>query len=308
MGIVIDTDPGVDDALALVYAFKAGLPVTALSTVYGNNLVESSTRNAGYITRTLNTGWRIYEGASKPLEGKGRLSRAHGLSGLGNLMPANNQIAPAQSKSAATFFKELAQRKEKFTLFCLGPLTNIAKALTENPSFPGKIDKMVIMGGAFSKAGVNISPYAEFNAFNDPLAFQVTLKKAYDEGIDTTVIPGEVCNEVILTEADLGKLEKQDLLPDIRAIVGPYLKYYLRPSSEGSHQGAILYDVLVPLYHQNPKLFTTSRVRVEVEVGQQSPRKGQTVATQDKRSSIQICMSVDSTAARTLVLKMLSSK
>lgn len=305
MGIVIDTDPGVDDALALVYAFKAGLPVTALSTVYGNNLVKSSTRNAGYIARTLNTRWRIYQGATKPLEGEGRLSRAHGLSGLGDLMPANNQVAPAESKSAATFFKGLAQGREKFTLFCLGPLTNIAEALMENPSLPNKITKMVIMGGAFSKAGVNISPYAEFNAYNDPLAFQVTLKKAYEAGIDTTVIPGEVCNEVVLTEADLSQLEKQDLLPDIRAIVGPYLGYYLRPGSEGNHQGAILYDVLVPLYYQHPELFVTSRVRVEVEL---FPRKGRTVALADKKSSIQICRSVNSIAARALVLKTLSSK
>jgi inosine-uridine nucleoside N-ribohydrolase len=306
MGIVIDTDPGVDDALALVYARKAGLPVTALSTVYGNNLVESSTRNAGYIARTLNANWRIYQGALKPLEGEGRLSRAHGLSGLGDLMPADNQVTPAESKSAATLFEELAQKKEKFTLFCLGPLTNIARALMENPSLPDKITKMVIMGGAFSEAGANISPYAEFNAYNDPLAFQVTLKKAYEEGIDTTIVPGEVCNEVILTEADLSRLERQDLLPDIRAIVGPYLGYYLRSSSEGNHQGAILYDVLVPLYHKYPELFTTSRVRVEVV--QQLPRKGQTVATQDQKSSIQICRSVDSAAACALVLKTLSSK
>ena len=304
MGIVIDTDPGVDDALALVYAFKAGLPVSALSTVYGNNLVESSTRNAGYITRSLGVSWRIYQGASKPLEGEGRLSRAHGLSGLGDLVPTDNQVAPAESRSAAIFFKELAQRKDTFTLFCLGPLTNIAKALTENVSLPGKIDKLVIMGGAFTRAGVNISQYAEFNAFNDPLAFQTTLKKAYEAGIDTTVIPGEVCNKVLLAEADLAKLEKQDLLPGIRAIVGPYLGYYLRPGSEGSQEGAILYDVLVPLYYLHPELFTTSRVRVDVAL--QLPRKGQTLATADMRSTVQICQSVDSAAARRLVLKTLS--
>lgn len=306
MEIVIDTDPGVDDALALTFAFKANLPVTAVSTVYGNNLVESSTRNAGFIARTFATDWRIYEGAAKPLEGEGRLSYAHGVFGLGELLPTDDQIAPAEAQSAADFFEGLAQGTDRYTLFCLGPLTNIADALTKHPGLPGKIGQLVIMGGAFSEAGANISPYAEFNAYNDPLAFQVTMDKAYEAAINTAIIPGEVCNEVVLTEADLNELEKQDLLPDIRAIVGPYLSYYLRAGSEGNQQGAILYDVLVPLYHQYPELFTTSRGRVTVK--QQLIQKGQTLLTPDEQSSIQVCRTVDAAAARAVVLQTLGGK
>lgn len=308
MEIVIDTDPGVDDVLALAYAAKAGLPVAALTTVYGNNPVESSTRNAGYAAKNLDTDWRIYEGASKPLEGEGRLSRAHGISGLGDVVPADDEITPAEPEPAATFFERMAQGTDRYTLFCLGPLTNIADALIKYPSLPDKIGKMVIMGGAFSGQGVNMGPYAEFNAFNDPLAAQVTMEKVYEAGIETTVVPGEVCNDVILTKADLDKLAKQDLLPGLRAIVGPYIGYYLRPSSEGNHQGAILYDVLVPLYHQYPEIFTTSRARVAVAVDQQLPNKGQTTATWDEGSPIQICRSVNVAKACAIVMETLGGK
>lgn len=305
MEIIIDTDPGVDDALALAYAYKASMPVTVLTTVYGNNLVDSSTRNAGYIARTFNTDWRIYEGAVKPLRGEGRLSGAHGPRGLGDFVPTDDEITPAEPESAAAFFERVSQEAGKYALFCLGPLTNIAEALTKNPSLSSKIGKMVIMGGAFTKEGANISPFAEFNFFNDPLAAKVTLDTAYEAGIDTTIIPGEVCNEVILTPADLAELEKQDLLPSLEAIVGPYLGHYLKRESR---EGAILYDVLVPLYHRYPELFTTSQERVEVTAGLELPEKGQSVAIHDEHSSIRVCRSVDAAAARTVVLEALSGK
>jgi inosine-uridine nucleoside N-ribohydrolase len=310
--IIIDTDPGVDDALALAYAVKADLPVTALTTVYGNNLVESSTRNAGYIAKTFGTDWHIYEGASEPLEGEPRLSHAHGPRGLGKVVPTDEQITPAEPESAAAFYQRLAQGTEKFTLFCLGPLTNIADALTKNPSLPGKIGQMVIMGGAFTSEGANISPFAEFNFFNDPEAAEVTMNKIHEAEIDTTVIPSEVCNEVILTEADLNRLKEQDLLPDLQAIVGPYLDYYMRPTSEGNHQGAPLFDVLVPLYyqlhHKYPELFATSRARVAVVGNHELPEKGQTTAIWDEGSSIQICRSIDAAVVRAIVLETLGGK
>jgi purine nucleosidase len=219
-------------------------------------------------------------------------------------MPADHEITQPEPASAATFFQKMAEGTDKYTVFCLGPLTNIAEALTNNPDLPKKIGQLVIMGGAFTAAGANVSPYAEFNFYNDPLAVQVTLDTAYEAGINTTIIPGEVCKDVTLTEADLTQLAEQDLLPDLRAIVGPYLGYYLRPEAKGQHSGAILYDVLVPLYYLHPELFATSPERITV--AQQFPRKGQTIATPDSLSKIQIARSVDVAAARTQVLKILT--
>lgn len=303
MRVIVDTDPGVDDALALAFAASLEPPIDieAVTTVYGNSSVTNSTRNAGYIAKSLGTEWRIYEGAAEPLEGEGRLAAGcHGESGLGDVVPAADEVTQAQSDSASAFFQRVAEGEDEYTLFGLGPLTNVAEAFTNNPGILNKIGKIVIMGGAFSERG-NITEYAEFNAYNDPLAFQIVLDKAKEANIDTTVIPAEVCNKVILTEVDLTELEKGKLLPDLRAIVGRYIGYYL---NDGKYSGAVLYDVLVPLYDRHPDLFTTTPVRVAV--GQEGERYGQTIATGDDQSSVRICTSVREAEAQAIVLRTLS--
>ena len=304
MRILIDTDPGVDDALALAVGFSLRLRIAALTTVHGNTHVTNSTRNAGYIARSLRSDWRIYEGASRPLKGKGGVSYAHGAGGLGDLTPLPSQVTAPEPISAAAFYRLIAEGSEVYALLCLGPTTNIASAIAANPQLLDRIGKLVIMGGAFAERG-NVTKYAEFNVHKDPLALRIVLDQASKRGVDTTIIPAETCREVVLTAADLVGLEQSSLVPNIRSIVEPYLKYYLNRATDNNYNGAVLYDALVPLYYLRPDLFTTKPVRVNVV--QEGERIGQTVAADDDQSSVKITTAVDVATARATILQALGT-
>lgn len=288
--------------MALALMARAQLPIDTITTVYGNSVVANSTRNAGYIAHCLGAQWQIYQGAAKPLRGEGRLAKGcHGESGLGDFVPPDHMVLPAQPEPASAFFAKIAQGKEVYTLFCLGPLTNIAEAFIQNPGIVNNIGRLVIMGGAFSKQG-NATKDAEFNVYNDPLAFQTVLNEAQQAEIDTTVIPAEVCENVVLTKGHLSLLKKGNLLPGVSSIVRPYIDHYLKRARNNNYAGAVLYDVLVPLYYQYPDLFTARSVGITV--AQHGKEYGKTVATSDGQSSVKICTSVNE-EAQAIVLRTL---
>jgi purine nucleosidase len=300
--IIIDTDPGVDDALALAYCASAGLPVKAITTVYGNVDVASSTNNAAYIVKSLGAGWKLYKGAMKPIMGKGHLATSHGSSGIGDVAPKQGEMITTQAISVADYFETLAQSDEIITLFCLGPLTNIAEAMMKSPGILQHIRKIIMTGGAFTERG-NVTEFAEFNVYNDPFAMQVVLDKAAEAWVDVVIIPVEVCRKLILTEDDLLGIEARSVLPNIRAIVTPYLDHYLHHATDGKHAGAVLYDVLVPLYYHHPELFTVQGARVEVI--QKGPQYGQTLAIEQLDSVVKVCTSVDVAQVKKRVLQAL---
>lgn len=305
MEVIIDTDPGVDDAFALAYAHGVGLAVAALTTSYGNASVEATTRNAGFVVGSLGSDWPIYQGAAGPLKGEGRLASCHGTSGLGNVTPDPSQVRAAEAVSAAAFFETVASGDDIYDLFCLGPLTNVAEAFARSPEIVNNIGRIVIMGGAFSERG-NVTKDAEFNVFNDPLAWQQVVDRVQGIGVPTTVIPAEVCRKVQLTEADLKTLSKRELLPNLRAIVGPYLEYYTQRASHGTYEGAVMYDVLVPLYYKEPGLFTA--MRADIKVTQDGDSSGKTVATRNPNSNLKVCTAIKADQAKEAVMETLSGR
>lgn len=299
--IVIDTDPGVDDALALVYSHNALLPVAAVSAVYGNAHLENVTRNAGYIIKSLGSSWKIYEGADRPLSGKAHLAESHGALGLGAVKPKRSEIVRPTGRSSFELFSKLGS-KTKNTIFCLGPLTNIALMLN-NPAIAQNIDRLIIIGGAFSGKG-NVTYYAEFNAYNDPESFQMVMNQVINYGIDAVVIPAEVCRKVLLTKRDLEVLEEKITLKTLRQIVEPFIDYYMTNEIHGGYDGAVLYDVLAPVYYHHPELFTLKASRVTVEL-RDDAKRGQTIASPDPGSPIKICTNIVPAEAKRVVMNTL---
>lgn len=301
--IIIDTDPGIDDALAIAFSYSAKLPVKAISTVYGNSTIENVSRNADFLLDSLGTKWPIHAGASAPLHGKPHLAESHGKTGLGNVVFSNPSASNISSKPADQGLIEILENNEDVILFCLGPLTNIATLFMKRPDLVSKIHQLIIMGGAFYEKG-NVTEWGEFNCYNDPAAFQMVVNNACQEKIDTIIIPVEVCRKITLTPTDAELMRKRGMLPEVDKIVEPFINYYIKNERHGGFDGAVLYDVLVPLYYQSPELFTVRPINVSVQ--QDGPKKGLTTAHDDPASPLQLCTDVQASKAKERVMQVLA--
>ena len=169
--VLIDCDPGSDDALAILAALNSpDLDVVGLTTVGGNATIDDTTRNALAI---LEIGGRaevpVWRGAGRPLVGEFRFGYDyHGEAGVGIRLEApatREQPEPAVDAIART----VLDRPGELTLIALGPLTNVAQALRREPKLADEVAEIIVMGGAVEAPG-NVTGHAEFNIYNDPAA------------------------------------------------------------------------------------------------------------------------------------------
>ncbi len=210
--VIIDTDPGIDDALALFFALKSPeIRVEAITTVAGNAPVEYSTRNALIVLGLLNPDPRpvVAQGAAQPLEREFRPPvEVHGSDGLGELSRYRNpdgsprypepQESPAPIPAADLILELVGRYPGEITLITLGPLTNVAQALRRDHETMRKVQQVVSMGGAILVPG-NTSPTAEFNIATDPEAARIV----FTAGLPLTLIPLDVTERVRLSEEAL---------------------------------------------------------------------------------------------------------
>lgn len=261
--VLIDTDAGVDDALALILALHSPeLDVKAITSVAGNVTVEHCTRNVFYLLHLLNERKiPVAEGARKPLAK--RLVTApevHGNDGLGNTRPP---VALPGSLSHDAVGMILALSKEygkRLSIVALGPLTNIARAYKKNPRVLKTVGRLITMGGAFRVPG-NTSPVAEFNYFVDPDAAHLIL----NSGLPITIVPLDVTEQVVLMRRELEYRAKRRASPVARAILR-FTTFYMRyhRNTEG-FDGGYLHDPMAVAAAIEPGLFQTRVARVMVE-------------------------------------------
>ena len=170
--IIIDTDPGVDDAMAILLAVKAAdrLKIEALTTVDGNVGIDRVTDNALSILELCGAeDIPVYRGADHPLDKETAYSDDfHGSDGLGGVDVRPKHRTVCQEPAVDFLVRRAAEEPGELTLVLIGPLTNAALAVRKDPKFAGNIRRLVIMGGA--EHGGNMSPVAEFNFFHDPQA------------------------------------------------------------------------------------------------------------------------------------------
>src|SRR5437016_7789427 len=202
--VVIDTDPGVDDALALLLAMRSPeLKIEAITPVAGNVPLELSLPNALRMVEIAGrTDIPVAVGAKAPLLRRlVTAAYAHGENGLGGAVfpePKIKQVA----EPAAEFIRHIVRKyPREVTLITLGPLTNVATALNADPELAGMIKNLVMMGGSLS--GGNITPAAEFNIYVDPEAARIV----FQSGIPITMVGLDVTRKTALTETHVQKLE-----------------------------------------------------------------------------------------------------
>jgi purine nucleosidase len=262
--IIIDTDPGQDDAVAILLALASPEDVTVLgiTAVAGNVPLDLTQKNARIICELAQkTDVPVFAGAKRPLERPlVTAEHVHGKTGLDGPQLPDPTMA-LQDQHAVDFIIQTlrAEPSGTITLCPLGPLTNIAAAFNQAPDIIERVQEVVLMGGAYFEVG-NITPTAEFNIYVDPEAAVIVLKS----GADITMIPLDVTHKALVTKNRNDRFRA--LETPVGVAVAEMTDFFERFDREkyGS-DGAPLHDPTVIAYLINPKLFTGRYVNVEVE-------------------------------------------
>jgi inosine-uridine nucleoside N-ribohydrolase len=263
--VLIDTDTGVDDAMALFVALNSPeLSVKAITTVAGNIDVSKCTRNVERILKLLNVQDRpiVAEGAARPLKlPLVKASEVHGKDGLGDVPKYVPRVRSSRHPDAIeTLLRCCEQYGPRLTIIAIGPLTNLAIALKKNPRVMRKVGRIVTMGGAIRVAG-NTGPVAEFNYFVDPDAAHIVL----NSGIPVTVIPLDVTHQVVVMRKEMEYRAKRRASRAALALLKfteSYMKYHL--ATQGFN-GGYLHDPMAVGVAIDPSLVKTRRIHVDVE-------------------------------------------
>ena len=262
--IIIDTDPGQDDAVAILLALASpeDLDVLGLTTVAGNVPLWRTTENARKIVELSGrTDVPVHAGCARPMMRKPvTAEHVHGETGLNGIELPPPSV-PQQAQHGIDFIIETARSlpDASLTLCTLGPLTNVAMALVQAPDIAGKIREVVSMGGAYFEVG-NITPAAEFNIYVDPEAAAVVL----ESGIPVTLLPLDVTHQVLSTAERLDRFKA--LGNRCGTTVAALLSFSERFDLEKyGWAGAPLHDPNVIAYLLDPSIYQGRHINVAVE-------------------------------------------
>jgi purine nucleosidase len=262
--IIIDTDPGQDDAVAILLALASPeLDVLALTAVAGNVPLTLTQKNARKICELAGRPeTKVFAGASRPLmRALVTAEQVHGETGLnGPVLPEPKM--PLQDGHAVDFIIAtlMGEPAGTVTLCLLGPLTNIALALVREPAIAPRIQEIVLMGGGFFEGG-NVTPTAEFNIYVDPHAADIVLKA----GSPVVMMPLDVTHKALTTAKRTAAFRALDT--KVGAAIADMLDFFKRFDQEKyGTDGGPLHDPCVIAYLLKPDLFKGRLCNVEVEM------------------------------------------
>ena len=302
--VLIDCDPGQDDALALLLALGSPeLDVLGVTAVAGNQTVDKTTANA---LRVLELAGRmdipVAAGAAGPLAGELVVAAdAHGETGLDGVdlpLPSTEPVAQHAKDFLAA---KLAASDRPVTLVALGPLTNVALLLDAHQEAAAKIDRLVLMGGAIHEGNQTAS--AEFNIWIDPEA----AARVFESGLDVTMVGLDVTNKAVLSNADADSLRGAGPVAEAAAdMIDFYLDFY---NEAYEHGGAPIHDAVALAHVFRPDLLTMGNRHVEVDASGGICR-GRTVVDMRRRTVLpepnaHVAVDIDSDAFRSLLLERL---
>ena len=275
--LLLDCDPGLDDALALLLAHgDPGLELVAVTTVGGNVSLANTTRNALELREYIGfTGVPVAAGAAGPLLREAKnAAEVHGVGGLGDVILPAATLPIEQANAVDVIIETLRSSPGEIHLVAVGPMTNIALAIRQEPRIVEWAASFVIMGGSYTRGNKTVA--AEFNIYADPEAAAIVFAAGWDVvmvGLDLTLqaMVTDTIKQRMLTLGTLG-----------RELVVPLATFWNDPQ-DPNWGGQAVHDVCAVAYLSRPELFTVVPARVEVEtVG--SWTAGMTVT--DFRSSI----------------------
>jgi purine nucleosidase/pyrimidine-specific ribonucleoside hydrolase len=321
--VIIDTDPGIDDALALILALRSSeLEVAAITTVSGNVPVDVSTTNVFTVLSLLSLSQEppVASGLSQPRRKRPVFATSvHGDDGLGGLHRYRDssgrprygppRVTPSGRSAVEEILFHIAPRPESFTLIALGPLTNVAEAIERDRATMTRLKRIVLMGGAVTVPG-NITATAEFNIFVDPEAASIVL----GAGIPIIMVGLDVTRKVRLTRETV----ETEVFP-CRTAVSQFVcdctsdLFAIYEEREGEPSFP-LHDPLAVGAVIDPSLVSSKPMHVEIETGGEVT-EGMTVAdrrplveTLKKSPNAQVCLDVEKERFLFLFLERLCQK
>ncbi len=295
--VIIDTDPGIDDAVAILCALKSSaLRVLGLTTVAGNIPLARTTENAGRILALAGADMPVVSGADRPLvRAPFAATDVHGGDGLGGVaLPPPR--APARTDAVGWIARTLRDHPEgQIDLLVLGPMTNIALLLREDEDAARRVRRIVAMGGAIAEPG-NVGPRAEFNMAADPEAAEAV----FAAGLRLTLIPLDVTRKVRAGPCEVAELAAS-LREDARAAAALIEAYF--QSTDGGEIPASrpLHDPCVMLFEEAPALFGCEDMHLSVDLS--PPRAGG--ALLEGPHPVRVARRVDGSRALALLMERL---
>ena len=261
--IIIDTDPGQDDAVAILLALASPeLEVLGLTTVAGNVPLPLTSKNARIVCELAGrTDIPVFAGCEAPLvRPLVTAEYVHGKSGLDGIALPDPEMQLAEGHAVDFLIETLrAEPAGSVTLCPIGPLTNIATALRQAPDIAPRIAEIVLMGGAYFEVG-NVTPAAEFNIYVDPEAADIVFKS----GIPLVVMPLDVTHMVLTTRARVEAF--RGLGTQVGHAVASWTDFFERyDMAKYGSEGAPLHDPCTIAYLLQPDLFSGRHINVEIE-------------------------------------------
>ena len=268
--VIIDTDPGVDDAIAILMALAwPGVEVLALTTVGGNVPLARTTRNAlALLEYAGRTDVPVARGSARPTAGSfGYAYAVHGTSGLTRRLP-RPQTRTIDARAVDFLAARLRELPGQITIIALGPLTNLAWLWLRHPGALEQIARLVIMGGAVNAPG-NVTPYAEFNFYSDPEAADLVLSS----GVPLTLVDLAVCRHVGIDRQGVERLKAESRLG--RLAIELLANWFRRKPNREWFE---FYDPLALAVALEPDLVSTYQASIKVEAADPA-RLGESLVT-----------------------------
>lgn len=273
--VIIDCDPGHDDAVALILATRADhIDILGVTVVAGNSTLKNTLRNALDVLAFADAGEiPVFAGCTKPLKKvleNESGEQIHGANGLGNQI-FELKTREAEHEHAVDYLvRTLLEAKEKITLVCLGPLTNIAAAFMRVPACADNVERLVIMGGAVCVPG-NVTPAAEFNFYSDPDAAKIVI----ESGCGIYLNPLDVTMKALFFREDINRLKEG--VSKLSKLVGGLLELYAGNYQKGlGFYACPVHDAVCIGMLMDPSLVTYEKTRIQIitdgaEAGKSAP-------------------------------------
>jgi inosine-uridine nucleoside N-ribohydrolase len=279
--VILDTDPGIDDAMALLFLhYLPGIELLGVTSTFGNHVIDVTTRNALYLVERFKIGVPVAKGVGKPLVGEYGPPPVfvHGQNGLGDV-PIPDQVATKPDPRPAPKFiiDTVRAHPGEVTLVAVGAMTNLAVALRDDPEIAGLVKEVVIMGGAFGYFGSlgNVTPASEANIHDDPVAAD----EVFGAKWHVTAVGLDVTQRVEMPQDYLRALAQE--AGEVGKFIWDITRFYENFYRSIGVPNIYVHDASAVAYLADPSLFKTRSGAIRVVT--EGLAIGQTIQKPDNR-------------------------